>query len=48
MFTRVHRSYIINKKGVSSLVVKGVTIDEFKISISTHYFDALEKSCFYK
>jgi DNA-binding LytR/AlgR family response regulator len=46
LFIRVHRSYIINKKVVSSIVGKDITIDEVKISLSARYSDALKNAVF--
>jgi hypothetical protein len=44
----VNRSYIFNKKVVSSIVGKDITIDEVKIPVSARYSAAVKKCCFYK
>jgi DNA-binding LytR/AlgR family response regulator len=41
-----HRSYIFNKKAVSSLVGKDLTVYEVKIPVSARYFDAVKKGLF--
>jgi DNA-binding LytR/AlgR family response regulator len=46
LFMRVHRSYIINKKEVSSLVGKDVTINKVKIPVSARYFDTVKEQLF--
>jgi DNA-binding LytR/AlgR family response regulator len=46
LFMRVHRSYIINKKQVSSLVGKDLTINKIKIPVSVRYFDTVKKQLF--
>ncbi len=46
LFMRVHRSYIINKKAVTSLVGKDLTINDIKIPVSARYFDVVKKVLF--
>lgn len=46
LFMRVHRSYIINKKAITSLVGKSLTINAVKIPVSTRYFDTVKEQLF--
>jgi DNA-binding LytR/AlgR family response regulator len=46
LFIRVNRSYIFNKKVVSSIVGKDITIDKVKIPVSARYSDTVKKALF--
>ncbi|MFT4849630.1 MAG: DNA-binding LytR/AlgR family response regulator [Sediminicola sp.] len=46
IFSRIHRSYIVNMGKVSALKGKDILLNEIRIPVSATYFDAVKTKLF--